>query len=274
MHRPFAILAAMCTFALPGQAHEFWIAPERYQVSEGEGVVAAFRNGEELEGSSLSYVPARAARYDMIVGGETYPVPVRIGDNPAFRVEGLPDGLLTIVHETSDALVTYREKDGRSGWERFLGFAEHKDFPDAEAEHLARGLPQEGITERYRRYAKALVAVGSGMGEDRATGLRTEIVALANPYTDALAGGLPVRVLLEGEPRADAQVELFARAPDGSVEVTLHRTDASGVAMLPVAPGHEYLADAVTLLPVEEGAADGAMWETLWAALTFAVPGA
>ena len=40
-------------------------------------------------------------------------------------------------------------------------------------------------------------------------------------------------------------------------------------------PGHTYLLDAVILRPVNEGAAfdeDLPVWESLWAALTFAVP--
>ena len=75
--------------------------------------------------------------------------------------------------------------------------------------------------------------------------------------------------------RADAQVELFEKAPGGAVEITYHRTDARGIAMLPVRPGHAYMADAVVLrAPSAALAAErGVAWETLWAELNFAVPG-
>jgi len=65
----------------------------------------------------------------------------------------------------------------------------------------------------------------------------TEIVALANPYTDDLSAGLPVQVFYDNAVRADAQVELFAKSADGSVEITTYRTDANGIATLPVQPG-------------------------------------
>jgi hypothetical protein len=39
---------------------------------------------------------------------------------------------------------------------------------------------------------------------------------------------------------------------------------------IPVKSGHEYLLDAVVLRAADPD--DGAVWETLWAALTFAVP--
>ena len=56
------------------------------------------------------------------------------------------------------------------------------------------------------------------------------------------------------------------------VTVTLHRTDAEGRAVLPVEPGHVYLADNVTLLPLEQDSSGDPVWHSLWASLTFAVP--
>ena len=271
MIKSLLAFAALCIPAGWAQAHEFWIDAEAWRVPAGAPVVATFRNGEEMVGSGLSYIPARSARLDMVVGGATRPVPARVGDNPAVAVDGLPEGLVVLVHETAPQSLTYRPKDDRTGWERFVGFAEHKAFDGAIEAHRARGLPEEGVTERYTRFAKALVAVGDGAGADAPTGLRTEIVAEANPYVDDVSQGLPVRVLLDGAPRADAQVELFARAPDGTVTITTQRTDAEGRAVLAVRPGHAYLADAVAIEPLDPEA-DGAMWHTLWAALTFAVP--
>ena len=233
----------------------------------------AFRVGEAFVGSGYSFLPTRSARLDVVTGAGSAPLPARAGDSPAVTVGGLPEGLVAIVHETTESDLTWTDKPDRTGWERFVTFAEHKDAAEAVAAHEAAGLPREGVTEGYVRYAKALLGVGEAAGADRATGLRTEIVALANPYTDDLSGGLPVRVLLDGAPRAGAQVELFAQAPDGTVTVTTHPADGEGVAVLPVAAGHVYLADSVAF---EEGpgfgGSEGPMWRTLWAALTFAVP--
>ena len=74
--------------------------------------------------------------------------------------------------------------------------------------------------------------------------------------------------------RANAQVELFEKAADGTVVVTLHKADADGIALLPVRSGYEYMADAVVMrVPSDALASEyGAVWETLWANLTFAVP--
>ena len=99
--------------------------------------------------------------------------------------------------------------------------------------------------------------------------METEFVALSNPYTDPPGEGMPVRLLYRDAPRADAPVEVFARAPGGTVTRSVMRTDAQGEVTIPVAPGHDYLLNAVVLRLLEDRRE---VWETLWASLTFHVP--
>ena len=235
---------ALAATALPATAHEFWISPQTYVVQNGGRVQADLRVGENFNGSAYSYNPKQFERFEFVQNAKRYAVDGRLGDTPAMSLVPPGEGLLTIVHETKDLQVTYRE------WKKFVKFTDHKDFAQVQQTHIDRGLPQEGFLELYRRYGKSLVAVGSGAGKDRALGLRTEIVALANPYTDAISS-LPVQVLFEGKPRANTQVELFDKSPSGSVKVTLHRTNSKGLAAIPVRAGHEYLVDSVTILPLE-----------------------
>lgn len=263
------VLAGLLLKAPAALGHEFWIDPQQFQVAPGDPLVADLRNGETFKGTSLAWFENRFTRFETVLGDSAQPVPGRAGDTPALQITA-PDteGLLIILHETAPSRLTYKE------WEKFLKFAKHKDFPTAAADHQAAGWPKEGFRESYTRHVKALVAVGSGAGADRAFGLATEFVALTNPYAAEFDGTMRVQVLYQGVPRADAQVEVFDRAPDGSVEVRLTRTDAAGEAAIAVAPGHSYLLDAVVLRPsAEAGTAERApVWETLWAALTFSVP--
>ncbi|WP_298918257.1 DUF4198 domain-containing protein [uncultured Roseobacter sp.] len=261
-------IVALLLTGQPAVGHEFWIEPEQFQVAPGAELVAHLRNGQNFKGSSLAWFDNRFTRFDMVSGDELIPVEGRIGDTPALEVTAPGAGLLVILHETTSSNLTYKE------WEKFLKFADHKDFPDAAADHEAAGWSKERFRETYTRHAKALVAVGAGAGADRAFGLATEFVALTNPYDPAFDGQMRVQVFYQGVPRADAQVEIFDRAADGSVTVSLTRTDEAGIATLPVADGHDYLLDAVVLRPsAAAGTAENApVWETLWAALTFAVP--
>ena len=261
------LLPLLLLAALPARGHEFWISPEAYQIAPGEPLVAHLRVGADFVGSSQTYFPRRFARFEVKMGETSQPVEGRLGDIPALSVMPQGEGLAVIVHETRGDSLRYQTRD------LFEDFVAHKDLAGTLERHAARGLPELEFREAYTRYAKALVAVGAGEGRDAITGLRIELVALANPYRDDLSTGLPVLLLYQGAARADAQIELFTRAPGGDVSARMLRTDAAGVAMLPVEPGHEYLVDSVVMEDTgNDDPADGPVWHSAWASLTFKVP--
>ncbi len=268
--RPFlprlsAITAAFIILgATTCPAHEFWIEAQEYQVESGAPMLVDLRTGQNFTGAELPYYPERFQRFDLILGDQTNPVEGRLGDVPAIQLTAPRDGLLVIVHKTTPKTLTY------GTWDKFAEFAAHKDFTGIRARHEARGLPEKGFSESYTRYAKALIGVGDARGQDTSTGLVTEFVALTNPYSDGSADGLSVRLFYQGQPRTDAQIEAFERAPDGVVTVTMYRTDSAGLANIPTRAGHTYLLDAVVLREAPEG--QEPVWETLWATLTFSVP--
>lgn len=260
------LLSLVAILAGPVTAHEFWISPEAYKIEPGETMSAELRVGEGFKGAGYAYIPENFTRFDLVQGDTVLPVEGRIGDRPALNVAAPGPGLWTVVHVTRNSSLTYRD------WPHFQGFTEHKDFVWAQDVHLERGFKKDFVRELYTRFGKSLIAVGDGAGADRAVGLETEIVALGNPYTDDIASGLPVRVLFRGAPRKDAQVEIYARAPDGTVTVEKTRTDGEGVAVIPLKAGYEYLIDSVVMAPIKADRPNDAQWWSLWASLTFEVP--
>ena len=253
--------------ASTGFAHEFWLMPDDFEPQVGAQLNVELRNGQMMSGVSLPYLPGSVTRFDMAAGNDVVPVVSRLGDTPAMSMAAPAEGMVIVVHETTDNTITY---DDLAQFERFTT---HKAAVGAMVAHAARGLPNSGFSETYRRYAKTLIGVGHAAGQDRATGLRIEIVALANPYTDDVAAGLPLQVRLDGAPRAGAQIDLFATAPDGTVTETFFSTDANGVAVVPAQKGVTYLADSVDIyaLPNDDVAA-GPVWHSDWASLTYRVP--
>ncbi len=246
-------------------AHEFWISPETYRVAPDEPILVHLRVGENFKGSSYAYIPPNFTRFDVVMGDEVMAVDGRAGDRPAMNMAVGQEGLAVIVHQTRAYDLTYNE------FEKFVNFTKHKDFTWALDRLEERGLSGQKVRESYTRFGKSLVAVGNGQGADREVGLEIEIVAEANPYTDDLSAGFPVRVLYQGAPRANEQVELFARSGD-EVVVSQYRTDAEGRVVLPVEAGVEYLVDSVLLRELEVQAEGDAAWESIWASLTFRVP--
>lgn len=246
------------------QAHEFWIEPETYEVARGERIVAAIRVGEQFEGSSYAYIPQNFVRFDMVQGDVLSPVDGRAGDRPAANVEARVEGLAVLVHVTGNRDLTY---DSFANFERFV---RSKGADWVLEAHRDRGFGEEDPTEIYSRYAKSLIAVGAGAGEDRAFGLVTEIVALENPYTGGAENGLDVEVRYDGQPRPNAQIEVFSKAAGETVQMQTMTTDAEGRATIDVVPGRAYLVNSVVMRePVGDAET---MWESLWASLTFRVP--
>ncbi|MEO1138319.1 MAG: DUF4198 domain-containing protein [Pseudomonadota bacterium] len=248
-------------------AHELFLQPQSYQIAVGDPLLAEVKVGEDFDGGRNIFNPEKFRQFDLAVGNEVVPIPGRLGDMPAANITTDADGLHILVHVSQDLRLRYTK------FEKFEKFIDHKDLKGTLGAHAARGLSTTDFVEAYSRYAKSLVAVGSGVGQDRTFGLETEIVALANPYTDDLDGEMPVQVFYQQRVRPDAQVELFERLGD-EVKITLHRTDANGVALLPVKAGAEYMVDAVVIREPSAALAEkmDAVWETLWANLTFAVP--
>ena len=277
MIRSLLSFTALVALSGPVAAHELWLEPLDYTITRQDTIESEIFNGqgfggtvdgEVLGATRIGYFPNRIAAARYFLGDASAPVDGRLGTTPALQLAPLAEGLHSIAYVSTPASLTYEN------WERFQRFVDHKDLDVSLERHLELGFPEEGFGEVYIRNSKTLVAVGDGAGADRRTGMETEIVALDNPYTDDLSEGMRVALYYQGGVRADEQIELFEKDAEGNVVITLVRTDADGIAVLPVRPGFSYMADAVVLRQPSEALAEqsGAVWETLWANLTFAVP--
>ncbi len=254
--------------AAPVGAHEFWIEPLEYEIGANVNLRGHIVNGQDFAGSKLPFIPQRFTHFVNYVDGQGQTVDGRVGDLPALDIAPVAEGLNVVAYQSKFSTVDY------ATWEKFQKFVDHKDFGDVLTRHLARGLPQMSFTEIYTRFSKTLIGVGTAAGADSRIGMETEIVALTNPYVDDLTNGMRVQVFYQGHVRADAQVEIFEKSPFGAVAITTLRTNKDGVATFRVKSGHSYMVDAVVLRePAQDlTAQSGAVWETLWANLTFAAP--
>lgn len=252
---------------LPAYGHELWIEPRDYQVNSDEMIVAEIKNGQLFEGNSMPYATRTIVSLDVSMGDKRQPIQGELGARPAIEIAPMGNGLAVIGYQTKATFLKYTE------WQKFQDFADHKDFPDAQKKHLARGFSEDEVREGYTRFSKSLVASGTADGIDQLFGFEAEIVALNNPYTskdDAIAFVL----YYQGSPLPDHQIEIFERTPTGAVNVNYTHTDGHGVATFEAKRGYEYMLDAVIF---REPSAEllqrmDVQWETLWANLTFARP--
>ena len=259
-----AIIGTMLTIS-PASAHEFWIEPHDFSSAPGTEIQADLRVGQDFKGDAFPFIPSRFSAFtshdrlgEREVGGTT-------GDLPALQLTPRSEGLNIFTYVSAGERIRFRD------WDKFADYLDLEGLDTIPARHDARGLPRDDIRELYTRCAKTLVAVGDASGDqDRATGMRLELVAGENPMTIKPGAEMSFTLLWEGKPLADTQVALFRK--DKGTETgtgTLTRTDANGKAGFTLPATGTYMAASVHM--VEAPADRNADWQSYWASLTFGV---
>lgn len=251
------------------RAHEFWIEPTRFEVSESERIVADLRVGQYFKGNSQVLAPYKFESLNVIDSRGSRPVNGRLGDLPAVKVAPRTTGLHILAYRSKPTSVVY------SSYEEFASFVRKQGLDSLAGEHRRRGLPETDIKEVFSRYAKSLLRVGSATGSDRTLGMPLELVAETNPYAGDETGPVMVRLLRDGQAYADAQISIFRKQRGCEASRTTVRTDARGRAAIPRAGGGRFLVNAVHVAePSAQTRANyqDALWESMWASLTYALP--
>jgi uncharacterized GH25 family protein len=254
--------SVLAHLALPLNAHEFWVEPLSYTVSVGEEIALDLRVGQTLEGQSYPYLSHKFARYQVTDADGVHDLLGIEGDIPSVLYDATVPGLHVIAYHARPEQLTYES------FEDFNDFVDEEGLNSVVNRHRERRLPETGFTEAYTRNAKALVQVGPALeyDTDLATGMDFELVALRNPYLPGAS--LPVKLLWQGAQVSDAQVAVFQRDGNKVVRST-YRTNDQGIADIPLHAKGIYLLSSVHM---EESAEDsGAVWQSTWASLTFAI---
>lgn len=249
--------------------HEYWLEPRKFAVKPGEIVEADLKNGQHFKGGKLYYLNHRFKRFEIHTNSGQRKAKGNDGDQPALRYTAKEPGLHILVYESIFDELTFEK------WDKFLYYLKLEGLEDIVERHKARKLPQNYFNEQYSRRVKSLVKVGDGAGKDRLMGLGYEMVAEENPYQLSNDGKkhktLPVRVYLKDQPYANAQINIFQ--DNGKVHETHVRTDANGLAMIPITGGGKIMLSSVYMYDGDNDEKTKlAEWQSLWANLTFELP--
>jgi uncharacterized GH25 family protein len=271
MRREFSRILSSLTFMAClnsplASAHDFWIEPGDFRPKAGAKVPLKLYVGQDFKGDSVIYLPELFERYAAIGPDGENRIAGTPGDDPAGRFTAGKTGVIVVAYRGTVTDVTF---DSRKEFESYLdkeGLERVRALPD-----YARLTAKPPIRENYSRCAKSLVAVGPidpKAPADRAVGLTLELVAERNPYTLARGEPLPVRLLHNGKPLAEALIIAFNKAePTKKIKV---RTDRDGRAALKLDRPGTWLVTSVHMFPASRFAR--AHWESLWASLTFELP--
>jgi hypothetical protein len=271
-HTRIGAALVVASLALPSAAtaHEFWIAPSRYDAAPGVAIELGAAAGTGFRGERKPWSPDHSLRFVLRAGKPIDLVRVATPGELTWTRFAPSDGGGALVAFESDFLPIQ------------LPSAQFNDYLRAEGldDPLAarKGNDSPG-RERYRRCAKAWLAGSDAARATAVVGLPLELVPEAAPGSTP---ALRVRALWNGRPLAGALVKAWrtSLAVDGlarpvfdrdSVNVAWQgRSDAAGVVTIPVREAGEWLVSVVHMEACRER--EIADWESTWASLTFSGP--
>ena len=251
-------------FSGAARAHDFWVRAERYAAAPGETVGLRLFVGDAFAGLPFLRDPKHIEAFFVAGPRGRMPVPGRANRLKAGEIGPLDAGAWVVAYRSAFTRLTLEAG-------RFDAYLRQEGFEEARRVRAARGETGAPGREAFARSAKAIVEVGGdSAGFDAAVGLPLEFVPERAPARMRPGEAFAVRLLLAGEALPDTPVTAFAAA---APERPIHaRTDAEGRAELTLADAGVWLLRAVHMASAAPGR--GADWESLWASLTFAVPGA
>lgn len=246
-------------------AHEFWIEPIKFEIAKGDNLRAHVKVGQMMDGETYSFFPGNFERFELTAGGTTQPVANRFAQSPAVDQPASQSGLNILTYQSKASVLTYTERN------KFESFLKNEGIEWVLAEHKRRGLPEVGFVELFKRYAKSLIKVGDGAGQDQLMGMPIEWLLETNPYTDK-GDAVTAQLIYQGKPFAGSFVTVFIQR-NGEVTKTAYRTDENGRVRIPKGAGGVFLVNAVQMIQPDAAQANGsgAVWMSLWASTTYEI---
>lgn len=261
-----------CVLTASVAAHEFWVTSVQWAVAPGSRITLLANVGSVFPAADAFTVPERVAAVRLVGPATDRDVP------PPYRREG--DSLAADVAAPPAAgtyvgIFAIKPRVGEKSAAVFEEHLKHQGLTQVAADRAARGESVNGVRERYSRYGKTLISVGSGGDRSAATrelGLKIELVPLVDPTSLTAGSRLRVRLLLDGTPLAGALAGAIyegAKVQADSWPLTA-TTDALGEAEFTLDHRGPWLIRAVTMQRRDnESGPEAADWETYWASLTF-----
>jgi len=263
--RSLTAAVALLLGAHTATAHDLWLIPPD-RAEPGKPVRIRANVGDEFPRSDVAHDTATYVRRFVVAPDKTTGKLLPDGkEGTSGLMRFLPEkpGVYVVAVETQPKLITLAAEK----------FNEYLVAAGLQHIYLLRArektLDQPG-RERYRKSVTALLRVGRGSAGDpcHAVGLPLEIVPLRNPLELKAGDTLPVRVLFQSKPLADANLG-WDHPGDGVMPSGTVRTNPKGEARIPIAQAGLM---TIRLTHMTRPKAADYEWESFWTTLTFELP--
>ena len=250
-------------------AHEFWMLPKSFAVASGGATALTLAVGENAQGDPVAFSAALVVSLRHYSLGQSLDLRGRV---PADRaLAELPvvlprAGTHLIALDTNPSQIVLPA-------DKFHAYLHDEGLDFVIKKREAAGTATSPGRERYRRNLKTLLQAGgvSDATYSVRTGQRLEIVPLANPSDPSGAEGLGLQILFDGKPLANALVKAWQKR-GGQTLIIRTRTDTQGNAAVTFPWPGAWMLSVVHMVAVTDS--EDHDWDSYWANLTFALPGA
>jgi hypothetical protein len=258
----------MLVVPIQSWAHDYWFAQEPSTVDVGDTCVLRLLVGDGLQAELERPLQREiTTRFEWMTLDESVDLMEQTPENakPVLQRKVAREGAALVLMDR-DFVPT------EGTYERFVGFLEHEGALDLlrDVENVAKDTP---LRRRYARNLKALIKVGEGGDRhlyDRRVGQELEILLLDDPWSVRPGAELTVQVLFRGKPVEGLPIKSLVDTGDGSAAESHARTNAKGIAGLPVEHRGQWVIRATVIRPSDDQAA--ADWDTYYSTFSFRLP--
>jgi hypothetical protein len=247
--------------AVPARAHDLWLIPPE-KAAAGQPVVVLAHVGMDFPKSEHAPDPAQFKRRLLVQpdgGAGELQSAGKKDVSGLLQFTPAKGGIFVAAVETQPKLITLQAP-------AFNAYLISDGLPHIYLQRVEDKTIDQPGRERYSKHVKTIIPVGEGSGDPcRVVGLTLEIVPLRDPLRVKVGEALPVRVLFQGKPLAEANVG-WQHPGDGNTARGYVRTDGKGEALIPVA---KVGLMTVRLTHMTRPRAAEYEWESFWATLTF-----
>jgi len=262
MNRRIFLLSALGTATARG--HDFYLIPARFHGEAPGRRRIGLHLGDGFPESEQPVGLGRVRNARAIGAAGVFPMEgLRVdGDRVEGEVDLPAEGTYVVAAETAPNAIELSAG-------KFETYLEHEGLRSVIRWRKENGESRKAGVERYTKFVKSLVAVGTPDGSySRATGAPIEIVPEADPFSLKPGAELPIQVRLRGKAAPNLQIKAsWARGETTGTEVA-GRTDDEGRLTVPIGEAGWWRIRTVYMERSQAGDTD---WESLWASLTFEV---
>jgi len=273
-------LALWLLTSAPLYAHEFWLsAAGTERLLAGDTARLTLHVGEFFKGEQLGFSAPLTSTFRLYSATGNKDLHSLLPTRTAVSTVALP------LTTAGTHLIVFDSQPNRIDLsaDRFHAYLHDEGLDAIKKQREVAGTAEKPARERYRRYVKTMVLVGSQANADAPvqaatsvdktyavkTGQRLEIVPLVNPLLMSPGDKLTVQLLFEGKPLGGALFKAWHQH-DNQTLIIRATSSPDGFASFNLPYAGPWMISVVHMVSANDTKVTD--WDSLWGNLTFVVP--